>query len=50
MDKELYFGVDVSKKTLDPLSGVSWQKEGLDFLPKTQPFFLKQLFLYFIYI
>lgn len=35
---------------LDSLSGVSWQKEGLDFLTKIQPFFVKQLLLYYIYI
>ena len=28
---------------LDSLLGVFWQNEGLDFLTKTQPFFVKQL-------
>ena len=35
---------------LDSFLGVSWQKEGLDFLTKIQPFFVKQLLLYFNYI
>ena len=35
---------------LDSFLGVSRQKEGLDFLTKIQPFFVKQLLLYFNYI
>jgi len=35
---------------LDSLLGVSRQKEGLDFLTKIQPFFVKLLFLNYIYI